>query len=91
METQTLEFIAAFVLGLMLLFILIRLFYTPLRIAFKLVLNAVAGGVLLMVINFAGTLAGISIGINVVTAAVTGVLGVPGIALLLLLQIVLRA
>lgn len=91
METQTIEFVAAFVIGLMLLFILIRLFYTPVRIACKLFFNALAGGALLWVLNFAGSLAGIQIGINAVTAAVTGVLGVPGIALLLLLQIILKA
>ena len=82
-------FIAAFAAGLVLLFILIRLFYAPLRLAFKLFLNAIAGGVILFLINFAGALCGIYIGINAVTCAIAGVLGVPGIALLLFLQILL--
>lgn len=89
MDAQAFEFITAFSAGLVLLFILIRLFYAPLRLAFKLFLNAIAGGVMLFLINLAGSLCGIYIGINVMTCAVSGVLGVPGIALLLFLQILL--
>lgn len=89
MTTQIFEFIAAFSLGLMLLFILLRIFYTPIKLALKLFLNSVAGGVILFLINFAGSLCGIYIGINAVTCAIAGVLGVPGISLLLFLQVLL--
>ena len=54
MNTQAVEFIAAFSIGLLLLFMLIRLFYTPLKLAFKLFLNAISGGVILFFINLAG-------------------------------------
>lgn len=91
MDNLTLEFVTAFVVGLILLFVIIRLFYAPIRIACKLFLNSVAGGALLAFLNFAGTLVGINIGINALTCAITGVLGVPGIALLLFLQILLKA
>lgn len=89
MNTQAVEFIAAFSIGLLLLFMLIRLFYTPLKLAFKLFLNAISGGVILFLINLAGSLCGIYIGINAVTCAIAGVLGIPGISLLLFLQILL--
>lgn len=91
MNTSPAEFVAAFAVGLILLFILIRLFYTPLRIAFKLLLNSIIGGILLFFINFTGSLCGIYIGINVITCATAGVLGVPGISLLLFLQMLLQA
>ena len=90
MDTFSIEFASAFVVGLLLLFIIVRLFYTPLRIAIKLFLNSIAGGVLLAFLNFAGAVVGVNIGINVLTCVVTGVLGVPGIALLLFLQILLK-
>ncbi len=91
MDTLTVEFVAAFVVGLLLLFIIIRLFYAPLRIAIKLFLNSVVGGALLAFLNFAGAVVGVNIGINALTCVVTGALGVPGIALLLFLQILLKA
>lgn len=84
------EFVAAFVIGLILLFVLIRLLYTPLRLALKLFVNSIFGGILLCFLNFAGMVLKINIGINLITCAVAGVLGVPGIALLLFLQIILN-
>lgn len=91
MNTQAVEFIVAFSAGLFLLFVLIRLFYTPLKLALKLLLNAFCGGIMLFLINLAGSLCGIYIGINAVTCAIAGVLGIPGISLLLFLQILLGA
>ena len=91
MNATPTQFITAFCIGLLLLFVLVRLFLTPIRLAIKLFLNSLAGGLLLLIINVAGSMAGINIGVNLVTSALTGTLGVPGIALLLFLQIILKA
>ncbi len=91
MNQNPMEFFVAFALGLILLFILIRLLYVPLRMALKLFINSIAGGALLLFLNLLLRLFGMSVGINAVTSAIAGVLGVPGIALLLFLQIILRA
>ena len=56
-----------------------------LKILFKLIGNALIGGVALMLINFVG----IHISINIITALITGILGIPGVILILLLQNVL--
>lgn len=80
------NFIIAFVFGLLLLYLLVRVLYLPLRIGLKLLGNAVVGGLLLAVFNAVGSLFGLTIGVNVVTAFVTGFLGIPGIILLLVLQ-----
>ena len=77
--------IGAYALGLILLFVFIKVFYTPLKAAIKLVLNAVGGGIILVIINIAGGFLGIQIGINVFTAAVAGFFGIPGVAMMLLL------
>jgi len=81
-----LNFIIAFVFGLLLLYLLVRVLYLPLRIGLKLLGNAVVGGLLLAVFNAVGSFFGLTIGLNVVTAFVTGFLGIPGIILLLVLQ-----
>ena len=90
MMQNPMEALTAFVLGLILLFILIKLLYAPLRLAIKLFINAILGGALLVFLNLVLKIFGITIGINFVTAMVTGVLGVPGISLLLFLQIILN-
>ncbi|HHU75399.1 MAG TPA: pro-sigmaK processing inhibitor BofA [Firmicutes bacterium] len=81
-----LNLVIAFVFGLFLLYLLVRVLYLPLRIFLKLLGNALVGGILLAIFNAIGSLWGLTIGINILTAFVTGILGIPGIILLLILQ-----
>jgi inhibitor of the pro-sigma K processing machinery len=81
-----LNFIIAFFFGILVIYILARLLYFPLRIFVRFLVNTVAGGVLLVVFNFAGAFWGIQIGLNVITALIVGLMGIPGIILLLVLQ-----
>ena len=67
-------------------FLLIRLLLKPLKWAVKLLLNALGGFVLLFVVNFVGSWVGLSVGITWLNALVAGVLGLPGVALLLVLK-----
>jgi inhibitor of the pro-sigma K processing machinery len=83
--------IASYAVGLVLLFFLIRIFYTPIRFALKLIANAVGGGIFLLFVNLVGGLVNVQIGINAYTALVVGFLGIPGAALMLILQVVLAA
>lgn len=83
--------IVAYAIGLIMLFFVIRIFYTPIKIALKLVGNAIAGGVFLLFVNIVGGIVDIQLGINIFTALVVGILGVPGAALMLILQAVLGA
>ncbi len=62
------------------------IFRKSLKLAFKLLLNTVIGFIALIFVNSIGAYIGISIGINLVTALVVGIFGMPGVALLLLLQ-----
>ena len=91
MNQNPMEIFLAFVIGMLLLFILIKLLYVPIRMAIKLFINSIAGGLLLLFLNLLLGIFGISVGVNFLTSAITGVLGIPGIALLLLLQIILAA
>jgi inhibitor of the pro-sigma K processing machinery len=81
-----LNLVIAFIFGLLLLYLLVRVLYLPLRIFLKLLGNALVGGILLAIFNAVGSLWGLTIGINVFTAFLTGILGIPGIILLLILQ-----
>lgn len=89
MEIFENNLIAAYAVGLVLLFFLIRIFYTPLKFALKLIGNAIAGGLFLLFVNLVGGIVNIQIGINIYTALTVGLLGIPGAALMLILQVVL--
>ncbi len=81
-----LNFVIAFLFGLLLLYLLVRVLYVPLKMGLKLLGNAVVGGLILAIFNVIGSFWGIAIGINVFTVFLTGFLGIPGIILLLVLQ-----
>lgn len=72
-----------------LLAVVFKIFATPLRWVLKLLLNAVFGFIALFVVNFLGGFIGLSIGMNWINAIIVGVLGVPGIVLLLLVKYLL--
>jgi pro-sigmaK processing inhibitor BofA len=52
----------------------------------KILLRSAAGFAALLLFNIAGGGLGLSVGLNIVNAGVIGFLGVPGFALLLILQ-----
>lgn len=78
-------------LGLMALFAVaavLRLFSAPLKLAGKLVVNTLLGLALLGLLSVTGLLARLSLGWNLFNALVVAVLGVPGLALLILLRLI---
>lgn len=77
-----------FVIAVLSLLILGKILAWPLKILMKLVLNAVAGGILLLLINFVGGPFGINIGINAVTALIAGFLGIPGVVFLIIFNLI---
>lgn len=70
---------------LILIFLLGKALLIPLKMMLRLVANSLLGAVLILVINYIGMNFGIMIPINVVNSVTVGVLGVPGVILLLLL------
>jgi inhibitor of the pro-sigma K processing machinery len=83
------DVIIAYVVGLLLLFLIGWLLITPIKVLLKFILNGVIGGLMLWVLNLLGGALGISVAINPVTALIAGFLGVPGVILILLLQVFL--
>lgn len=69
------------------IFIIGKIFIVPIKVIMKLILNTILGGILLYIINIIGGTFNFHIGINLITTLVTGILGIPGVVLLILLQI----
>ena len=61
----------------------------PLRWFMKLLLNMAIGIVMLFVFNFIGGFFDFSLGINALNALVAGILGIPGVILLVLVKLFL--
>ena len=83
------EVIFAYVFGIMMLFLVAKLLLVPIKIIWKLAVNAIVGGITLLLINFIGGFFGLYIPINIITALTTGILGVPGVVMILILQYIL--
>ena len=67
---------------------LIRLFSVPLRLALRLLINTLLGFAALYLLRLAAPLTGLTLGLNPFNALIVGVLGVPGLVLLILLKLV---
>ena len=80
---------AAYVLGVGLLLIFIRIFIKPVKTCLLFMVNSALGGVGLYIFNLFGVKFGLTLGINIVTSAVCGLLGVPGLITLALVKIML--
>lgn len=76
-------------LGLTLLFLVVvclRLFAAPLKLAAKVLLNTALGFLALFLLGLTEPVTGLSLGLNFFNALTVGILGVPGLVLLVLLQ-----
>ena len=67
---------------------IIRLFAAPLKLALKLILNTLLGFLALFLLGLTAPLTGFALGLNLFNALIIGILGVPGLVLLVLLQAV---
>lgn len=79
--------VAAYIFGIILLYVLGRMFLVPLKLIFKLIYNALIGGAMLWAVNYIGGHFAFSIAINPLTAVVAGFLGLPGVLLLILFKL----
>lgn len=85
---STASTIVVIVVAVIFLGFFIKLLKTPIKLALKL-LHAVGGFVMLFLVNFFGSYLGISLEMSWLNAIVSGVLGVPGVVILLLFKYIL--
>ena len=84
-----LQEILFFALGLVLLYFLGYIILSPFTLLMKFVLNSFLGAAVLVVINLIGQNFGVPIPLNPATALIVGFLGLPGVALLFVLKLIL--
>lgn len=74
MDFSNILVISGCIIGLL---IIGKIFSVPLKAIFKLILNSVLGGILIFIINIIGGTFGFHIGLNLATAIIVGILGIP--------------
>lgn len=79
----------SFFVALIVLYIILKILAAPVKIIIKLLINAFVGGVVLFLINLVGASFGIVLNITWITSLIVGIFGVPGVVLVILLQILL--
>lgn len=76
------EIIAAFAVGLIVLCLIAKIISIPMKLLWKLVTNSIVGAIMLWVVNLFG--AGIEI--TFIKALIAGVLGIPGVIIVLIMN-----
>ena len=74
----------AYAMGMLIVYMAGRYLMVPLRWLVRLMINSAAGGAAIMLINFVGGNLGVFVPVNAATALAAGVLGLPGIVLLII-------
>lgn len=83
------EYMGYFLIAIVLLFIIVKLFSWPIKILVKLIINGVLGAVLLFLVNLVGANFNFAIGINWATALIAGFFGIPGVIFLIIFKLFL--
>ena len=83
-----LGFIVTFVIAVAALFIILKILALPMKSIIKLVINGIIGGVIIWLINLIGAGFGFVLTLNWITALVVGLLGVPGVIILVILHFI---
>lgn len=79
--------VLAYIFGIILIYLIGRIFFMPIKLVLRLIYNGLIGGAMLWVVNFIGAYIGFSIAINPITALVAGFLGMPGVIILILFKV----
>jgi len=78
-----------FGIGILVLWLLCKILAWPIKIMWKLLVNALIGFAILLLFNMVGSMFGFTITITAFRALLVGVLGVPGVVLLAILEFLL--
>lgn len=76
----------AYAAGLLIIFLLAKLFTFSGKIILRIMINSICGGLVLIAINLIGTRFGIHLPVNIITGFGVGTLGIPGLILLYLIS-----
>lgn len=79
-----------YIVGIIFLFFLGRMFIGPMKIVVKLVYSCLLGGITILIINLIGGVFDFYIELNPLTSFMIGTLGIPGICLTVALKNILN-
>lgn len=82
----TLDDIILLIVAVLVGVFLLKLIFGSIKKIIGLVINSIFGVILLMIVNYFGAYFGITVGINILTALLAGILGIPGVILIILFQ-----
>ncbi len=78
--------ILTFIIGIAVLFVILKIISLPMKLIIRFVINAIVGGVILYALSFVG----IGIAITNISALIVGIFGIPGLILVAILQLVFK-
>lgn len=78
-----------YIIGIIVLFLLGRMFIGPMKFVAKFVYSTILGGIAILVINVVGKAFCFNIALNPVNAFIIGTLGIPGLGLIVALKNIL--
>jgi len=81
------EYAGYFLIALVCLCVIVRIFSWPIKILVRLIINGILGVILLIAANYIGQYFNFYIAINEITALIAGFFGVPGVIVLIIYQI----
>jgi inhibitor of the pro-sigma K processing machinery len=81
--------VLAWIVGVLIILAFGKALLLPMKVIGRLALNGILGGVVLLIINLIGSPLGFTLSLNAISALVVGVLGLPGIILLVILKYLL--
>lgn len=84
--TLSLDDIILLIVAVLVGILVLKLIFGSLKKIIALVINSIFGVILLMITNYFGAYFGITVGINILTALIAGILGIPGVILIILFQ-----
>ncbi len=76
-----------FAAGIFVIWLVCKLLAWPLRILWKLLINAVIGAAILLLVNLVGGVVGFAVAITPISALVAGIFGIPGVIVLIILAL----
>ena len=77
------------VLAVLVIFALLKILSAPIRLIFKLLINTAVGFALLFLVNLIGSYFGFSLEMNLLNALITGIFGIPGVVVLIFINLFL--
>ena len=81
--------IALMIVAILAIVLLLKLITAPIRLGYKLLINLASGYALLFLFNLFSGLTGFVLDLNLITAAILGLFGLTGLALLLVVRLIL--